>query len=47
MVWERLHVGGSTLIEAKEREEREVIGWEACGGVIRKWDIRDVNEWNY
>jgi hypothetical protein len=30
---------GSTLIEAKGREERADVGWGFCGGVTRKWDI--------
>jgi hypothetical protein len=34
-------VGGweSILIETKGREEREVVGWRACGGVTKKWNI--------
>jgi hypothetical protein len=37
---ERLGGWGSTLIEAKGGgEETDVVGWEACGGVNRRWDI--------
>jgi hypothetical protein len=36
---ERLGGWGSILIEAKGREEKEVLGWEACGGVTGKWAI--------
>jgi hypothetical protein len=33
---ERIGRWGSTLIEAKGREEREVVGWGTCGGVTGK-----------
>jgi hypothetical protein len=38
--WERMGGWvGSTLIEAKGKEESEFVGWGACGGVTGKWDI--------
>jgi hypothetical protein len=38
-VQERLSGWGSILIEAKGREEREVVGFRACGEITGKWDI--------
>jgi hypothetical protein len=36
---ERVGGRGSTLIEAKGREDRVDVGWKFCGGIIRKWEI--------
>jgi hypothetical protein len=30
---------GSTLIEAKRKEEMANLGWGICGGVMGEWDI--------
>jgi hypothetical protein len=30
---------GTTLIEVKGREKKEVVGWGACGGVTKELDI--------
>jgi len=33
---ERVGGQGSILIGAKGREERKVVGWDACGGITVK-----------